>query len=91
MDISLTSIGSIIAKVFHRYGLIMFFVFIALGLVIGLLMLNRVIAQTDQPDGYVSSVNSITFDESTIEKVNGLKQSSEQTDRIVPNGRSLPF
>lgn len=91
-DISLTAIGSKLGIFFHRYGLFVFFLVIAGGLITALILLNVVIAKTDDPDGYVSNVNNITFDKQTIEKTQALRTSDQETKKINSSGdRLLPF
>lgn len=91
-DISLTTIGSKLGVFFHRYGVFVFFLVIASGLITALILLNVVISKTDDPEGYVSDVNNITFDKQTIEKVEALRRSDQETKKIDSSGaRLLPF
>ena len=89
---SLKAIGPKLGTFFHRYGLLVFFLSIAVGLIVCVFLLNAVIAQTDNPDGYVSDVNDISFDTQTINKVRDLRSGDQDTKKInTGDGRLLPF
>jgi len=91
-DISLTAIGSKLGVFFHRYGVFVFFLVIASGLITALILLNVVISKTDDADGYVSNVNNISFDKQTIKKIEALRTSDQETKKIDSSGtRLLPF
>lgn len=90
-NLALANLGQALNRLLYRFGLLAIFVIIAIGLVISILMLNSVIARTDQSNGYQPTTTSITFDESTVQKIENLKAESEKTDRIQASGRLLPF
>lgn len=94
-NISLSSfkdIGLKFTTFLHRYGLLVFFLLIAAGLITCVLLLNNVIAQTDNPNGYVSDVNDVSFDTQTINKVRDLRSGDEATKKVdAGDGRLLPF
>ena len=88
-----TSISDIIQKLsfgFHRYGVFVFFVVVVALLIVGIVILNGVITRTDDADGYTSEVNSITFDQATIDKVRQLNDCAND-NMSIENGRLLPF
>lgn len=91
VNISLANIGPAIGRFLHRFGLVMIFVIISIGLIIAVILLNAVIVQTDQANGYTSESNNVTFDEATLKKIEELKVDGEKTERVEMNGRLLPF
>lgn len=91
INLSLANIGPAIGRFFHRFGLIVIFVIISIGLIIAIILLNGVIAQTDQADGYVSQSNNVMFDEATLKKIEELKVDGEKTEQVELKGRLLPF
>lgn len=90
-NVSLSDLGTKIAKLVERFGLLAVFLVIAAGLIICVFLLNNVITETDNAHGYVSDVNKISFDEETIQKIKDLKEPGEQTERLETSGRLLPF
>lgn len=90
--ISFSDIGSKLGAFFQRYGVFVFFLVIASGLITAIILLNVVITKTDEADGYVSDVNNISFDKETIDKIRALRSSDQQTTQIEGStGRVLPF
>lgn len=90
--ISLTAIGAKLGIFFHRYGVFIFFLVIAGGLITALILLNVVITKTDDAEGYVSNVNNLSFDKETIEKIKELRTSDQETKKVdAGTGRVLPF
>ena len=90
--ISLSDIGSKLGAFFHRYGVFIFFLVVASGLITAIFLLNVVITRTDEADGYVSDVNNISFDKETIDKIRALRSSDQETAKIDDaTGRILPF
>jgi hypothetical protein len=90
-NFSFASIGAIANRFIYRYGLLSIFIIIAVGLVASIILLNAVIARTDQSNGYTPAETSITFDESTVQRIENLKMNGEETDQVETNGRLLPF
>lgn len=89
---SFKELGLKLASFLHRYGLLVFFLLIAAGLITCILLLNNVITQTDNPNGYVSDVNDVRFDTETINKLRELRSGNEDTKSIdTGDGRLLPF
>lgn len=91
-NISLSNIGSTLGVFFHRYGVFVFFLIVAGGLITAIIILNFVITKTDDADGYVSDVNNISFDKDTINKIRALRTGDQETSKVdVGSGRDLPF
>lgn len=80
-----------ISHFFKRFHFILFFVASIGGLAACIFLLNGVIAMSDQPNGYTSTVNDTTFDTATIERLRSLKASGQSTDRLDLKGRINPF
>lgn len=91
INISVASLGAILNRLIYRFGLLAVFIVIAIGIIIGILSLNSVIAQTDQANGYTPKTTGIVFDEATVQKIEDLKMDGERTDRVETSGRLLPF
>lgn len=85
---SLSGIGAKFNQLVHRFGLVVIFIILALGLAASIFLLNNVIIRVDQPDGYVSNINTITFDQATIDKLKNLSQddkiNTSNHDRLTP-------
>jgi len=91
-NISLSDIGSKLSAFLQRYGVFVFFLIVAGGLISAIFLLNIVITRTDEADGYVSDVNNISFDKETIDKIRALRSSDQQTAKVEDaTGRILPF
>ncbi len=90
-NLSFTNIGTFVNHLLYRFGLLAIFIIIAIGLVVSIFLLNSVIAQTDQANGYKPTTTAVTFDEATIRKIESLKTEGEDTDRVQASGRLLPF
>jgi hypothetical protein len=77
---------------FRKYSVTIFLVVLVGGLVTAVLMLNTILQQSSNPDGYTSSLDNTTFDQVTIDKVNKLHTSAEATGAsTLPGGRINPF
>ena len=90
-DLSLDAIKTFFGRIFSRYHFLIFFLLIAVGLGTAVILLNMAIAKSDDADGYTSNVNTINFDDQTIERLRQLKSSDQTTDKIESNGRTNPF
>ena len=81
-----------IAQTFGRYHLTLFVVVLVGGLSTAVLMLNEILKQSSNPNGYTSSLNISSFDQTTIDRVQQLKSSNEaSTGFTLPAGRINPF
>ncbi len=94
MDISIspTAIKSFASRFLRRYHVVVFVVFALGSLAIAIFSLGQVISLSDKANGYVSNQNNTSFDQATIERLRGLKNSSESTEKLnFPDGRVNPF
>lgn len=81
-----------IAETFGRYHLTLFVVVLVGGLSTAVLMLNEILKQSSNPNGYTSSLDIASFDQATIDRLQRLKSSDEaSTAPALPTGRLSPF
>ena len=90
-DLSLDTIKSFFSHAIGRYHFIIFFLVVGTGVGAAVILLNTAIAKSDDSNGYTSNVNTINFDNQTIERVRKLKSQDQATDRVESNGRTNPF
>jgi hypothetical protein len=91
MDINLSSIQKGITSFLQRYHFILFFVYVISGLSFGIWSIYGIIELSDQTNGYTSQTNSTTFDQATIERLRGLRYSTQETETLPTEGRVSPF
>lgn len=86
---SLSGVGIKFNQFLHRFGFIVIFIVVAIGLVASIFLLNNVIIRADQANGYVSEINTYTFDQATIDKL----ENFSDNDTVDTGGRSrlTPF
>lgn len=81
-----------IGKLFKRFHLTIFFVFIVACLVGAVLLINNTLQESTADSGYTSSINAGTIDEATLNRLNSLHTSSQGTPAPeLPEGRINPF
>lgn len=81
-----------IIKTFQRYNLTIFIVVLTGGLATAVLLLNATLQEASDTTNYTSTLDSATFDQTTIDRVKQLHTSSETTNELVlPDGRINPF
>ena len=81
-----------IAQTFGRYHLTLFVVVLVSGLSTAVLMLNEILKQSSNPNGYTSSLDITSFDQATIDRLQQLKTSDQaSTSFTLPAGRISPF
>ncbi len=81
-----------IAQAFGRYHLTLFVVVLVSGLSTAVLMLNEILKQSSNPNGYTSSLDMTSFDQATIDRLQKLKSSNDaSTSFSLPAGRINPF
>lgn len=92
MDISLQAIKAPIIAFLHRFHIILFVVLSIGSLATAILLLNNVVASSSESNGYVSSSNNASFDQTTIDQINQLKKNGENASSPLPQtGRINPF
>lgn len=91
-NISLKSIFKPIAEVFRRYHVTIFIVVIVSGLATSVMLLNNILQSSTNISGYTQSPTSATFDQTTIDQINQLHTSADNTQTIDSSkGRISPF
>lgn len=91
MDISLTAIKKTIVTLLHRYHVVLFVVLVVGGLVVMVFYLNTILIQSGQSDGYTSTSNNATFDQTTMDRIKELRTANENQSQLDFSGRSNPF
>lgn len=88
-SISFNGLGKGVSNFFHRYHVVIFIVLALGGLIVATLMLNATVGRSvAQP----VTATGITFDKTTINKLDKLKTADEQTSGgAAPLGRRNPF
>jgi hypothetical protein len=93
-DINLDSLKPIV-DILKRSNFTIFIVLVVVGLIFAVITLNSIVHQaiTVTPDSQDGSSTSgqHTFDTATIERVNQLNQSNNNTAPATPNTRTNPF
>jgi hypothetical protein len=92
MDISLQTIKAPVVAFLHRFHIILFVVLSIGSLAVAILLLNTIIASSGESNGYVSTSNNASFDQKTIDQINQLKATGENSSPALPQtGRTNPF
>jgi len=75
-----------------RYNLVIFIIIIVGGLIAAILDLSYILRSPySTTDSNNTTNNNITLDNATINKLNKMKVSSENTTQTLPSGRTNPF
>lgn len=91
MKLNFSSLTNSIVAFFQRYHFLMFFVFIVGSLCVGVIMLYSTIQLSDEANGYTSQGADTSFDQTTIDRLRDLKQSTQETEKLPVSGRVSPF
>jgi len=80
------------AKIFKRYHLTLFIVFVTAGLAYAVLTFTQLLGESSTDTGYTSPISAGTIDQATLERIKALHTSDDPTPEIViPTGRINPF
>ena len=75
----------------QRFHLLIYFVFVASCLAIAVVMINKTLTESTA-ESYTSPINAGSIDQSTLERIQSLHQSSQQSAAPpLPAGRSNAF
>lgn len=87
-----TILGNIITGL-KRYSVTIFIVLLVSSLVTAVLLLNQVVLRSSDTTGVTSNLDSNTFDQDTINRIEQLHTSTEysESDTTLPDGRINPF
>lgn len=92
MDINLDSLGTNIVHILKRYHVIIYALCVIGALGAAVLALNSTVESSADSNGYQSTLNSSTFDQATIDRINELSSSGSADAPIdLGNGRINPF
>lgn len=81
-----------IQKLFKRFHLMIFFIFIVACLSFAVIMINKILTESSDTTGYTSSINAGSIDETTLIRLQALHTSDQATATpVVPEGRINPF
>lgn len=89
---ALTAVKQAFFKFLRRFHVIIFVLIVFGGLAIIVLMLNTIIVDSTNNDGYIPDTPNANFDQATIDRIEELK-TRDQSDQpfTIPPGRSNPF
>lgn len=91
-DLNIKSILGPVADALKRYNLTIFIVIMVGGLAASVIMLNNIVVHSSDTTGLTPKATNITFDQSTIDRINQLHPSSDPGPPFVaPAGRINPF
>lgn len=91
-NISIKSIVTPIADIFRRYHVTIFIIVIVSGLATSVMLLNNILQSSTNISGYTQNATSTTFDQTTIDQINQLHTSADNTQTIdTSKGRISPF
>lgn len=80
------------SSILRRFHLTIFFVLMTAAVAGAVLLINTIISDTDSSDGYVSPISAGSIDQATLERVQSLHTSTENTPQLqLPAGRVNPF
>lgn len=76
----------------YRFHLVLFTVITVIILSTAILLLYGIVIKAGGEDIIPTNINSFTFDQATIDQINNLRTSSEQSEPLnFSNGRINPF
>ncbi len=77
----------------HKSHVLIFSILVLGGLVVAVFMLNNVIIQSSNSDGYTSATTNSAFDQDTIKRIEELKTSDQDDGELNLSGglRTNPF
>ena len=82
----------LVSFLFNRYHFTIFTVLIVSCLIGAVILLNTIVTDSSLGDGYTSSINAGSIDQSTLDRLNTLHTSNESyTLPPSPSGRINPF
>jgi hypothetical protein len=91
-NVSMKSIFKPIAEVFRRYHVTIFIVVIVSGLATSVMLLNNILQSSTNISGYSQNGTSTSFDQATIDQLDQLHTSADNTQTIdTSKGRISPF
>ena len=81
-----------IEKLFKRFHLTIFFVFIVACLAGAVILINETLTSGSQIEDYQSNINAGSIDQATLNRIQSLHRSDQATELpVLPQGRINPF
>jgi hypothetical protein len=81
-----------IEKLFKRFHLTIFFVFIVACLAGAVILINETLTSGSQIEDYQSNINAGSIDQATLNRIQSLHRSDQVTESpVLPQGRINPF
>jgi hypothetical protein len=80
-----------IGRLFKRFHLMIFFVFVIACLSVAVVLINQILTGAPTDSEYTSSINAGSIDTATLERIQSLHTSNEATPPQLPSGRYNPF
>ena len=81
-----------ITRIFQRYHLTLFIVFVAIGLSFAVFTFANLLGESSTDSSYQSPINAGTIDQATLERIKALHSSDDNTSELnPPSGRINPF
>lgn len=90
MNISGALIKQRIVLFLHRFHVVIFVITVLGGLAVMMFFLNNTLVLSTTRDGYTSTSNDASFDQTTIDRIKQLKQDGSES-QLDLSGRSNPF
>ena len=80
------------AKLFKRFHLMLFFLFIVGCLATAVILINRILTESSDTTGYTSGISAGSIDQATLNRIQSLHTSNQQVELpATPSGRTNPF
>ena len=81
-----------ISRIFRRYHITIFIVFVAVGLGYAVFSFSNLLEQSSTDASYTSPIGTGSIDNATLQRIKALHTSDEPTPAVVtPPGRINPF
>ena len=91
-NITVSSLFKPLGRIFARFHMTIFIIFIVGGLVGAVLLLDTILNDTSNTQGYTSPIDAGTIDQTTLNRIKQLHTSDDPAPTMVlPAGRISPF
>jgi len=80
-----------IGRLFSRFHMTFFIVFIVAGLGFAVILINEIITESSTAENYTSPLGAGTIDQATLERIKELHTSADAPVPVFPEGRTNPF
>ncbi len=91
-NITVSSLFKPIGRLFVRFHMTIFIIFIVAALTAAVMFLNSILGDTSDTQGYTSPISAGNIDQATLNRIKQLHTSDEPAPTLVlPSGRINPF